>query len=58
MKQLSFFHFTLKKFSLQDGRTKAVEQFKSGQIPLLVATDVAARGLDIPGGVQRSLLTH
>ena len=33
----------------QDGRTKAVEQFKSGEIPLLVATDVAARGLDIPG---------
>ena len=35
--------------NLQDGRTRAVEQFKSGEIPLLVATDVAARGLDIPG---------
>jgi len=33
----------------QEGRSLAVEQFKSGQIPLLVATDVAARGLDIPG---------
>jgi len=33
----------------QEGRTKAVEVFKSGQVPLLVATDVAARGLDIPG---------
>jgi len=33
----------------QEGRTKAVEQFKTGDIPLLVATDVAARGLDIPG---------
>ena len=32
----------------QEGRSLAVEQFKSGQIPLLVATDVAARGLDIP----------
>merc|ERR1712083_80439 len=32
----------------QEGRTQAVEQFKSGEIPLLVATDVAARGLDIP----------
>jgi hypothetical protein len=31
-----------------DGRTLAVENFKSGEIPLLVATDVAARGLDIP----------
>ncbi len=25
-----------------------MENFKSGEIPLLVATDVAARGLDIP----------
>jgi len=33
----------------QEGRTQAVEQFKSGTVPLLVATDVAARGLDIPG---------
>merc|ERR1712183_722741 len=33
----------------QEGRTQAVEEFKSGQVPLLVATDVAARGLDIPG---------
>jgi len=33
----------------QEGRTQAVEQFKSGAVPLLVATDVAARGLDIPG---------
>jgi len=32
----------------QNDRTKAVEDFKSGSIPLLVATDVAARGLDIP----------
>ena len=32
----------------QDARTEAVEQFKSGKIPLLIATDVAARGLDIP----------
>merc|ERR1712212_492982 len=33
----------------QEGRTQAVEQFKSGTVPLLVAADVAARGLDIPG---------
>lgn len=32
----------------QDMRTKALEQFKTAEIPLLVATDVAARGLDIP----------
>ena len=32
----------------QAQRTAAVESFKSGAVPLLVATDVAARGLDIP----------
>ncbi len=29
-------------------RNDAYEQFKSGQVKLLIATDVAARGLDIP----------
>ena len=29
-------------------RTKSLEAFKTGEVPLLVATDVAARGLDIP----------
>jgi ATP-dependent RNA helicase DBP3 len=32
----------------QEARTKALQQFKDGITPLLVATDVAARGLDIP----------
>lgn len=32
----------------QGQRTAAVEAFKAGTIPLLIATDVAARGLDIP----------
>ncbi|PVU97531.1 hypothetical protein BB561_000493 [Smittium simulii] len=32
----------------QDLRTQAYNSFKSGSIPLLIATDVAARGLDIP----------
>jgi ATP-dependent RNA helicase DBP3 len=32
----------------QDARTRAFEQFRDGIVPLLVATDVAARGLDIP----------
>ncbi|WP_026186050.1 DEAD/DEAH box helicase [Thioalkalivibrio thiocyanodenitrificans] len=31
----------------QAARTKALHQFKSGRIPVLVATDIAARGLDI-----------
>mmetsp|Transcript_30050 Transcript_30050/g.28720 ORF Transcript_30050/g.28720 Transcript_30050/m.28720 type:complete len:579 (+) Transcript_30050:96-1832(+) len=32
----------------QHDRTAALEEFKSGKTPLLIATDVAARGLDIP----------
>ncbi|KAJ7557900.1 hypothetical protein O6H91_04G014600 [Diphasiastrum complanatum] len=32
----------------QSDRTKAVTAFKDGTYPLLIATDVAARGLDIP----------
>jgi ATP-dependent RNA helicase RhlE len=31
----------------QSARTKALAQFKDGSIPVLVATDIAARGLDI-----------
>ncbi|TQV92281.1 hypothetical protein V2A60_006971 [Cordyceps javanica] len=32
----------------QEQRTKSLEAFKQGHTPVLVATDVAARGLDIP----------
>ncbi|KAF0692192.1 Aste57867_16705 [Aphanomyces stellatus] len=32
----------------QHDRMEALEAFKSGKTPLLIATDVAARGLDIP----------
>ena len=32
----------------QREREEAVNAFKAGTIPLLIATDVAARGLDIP----------
>jgi ATP-dependent RNA helicase RhlE len=31
----------------QSARTKALSEFKSGKLPVLVATDIAARGLDI-----------
>ncbi|KAF9017587.1 P-loop containing nucleoside triphosphate hydrolase protein [Hymenopellis radicata] len=33
----------------QQARTAALEEFKSGRTNVMVATDVAARGLDIPG---------
>ena len=33
----------------QDKRIRAIEDFRKGSVPILVATDVAARGLDIPG---------
>jgi ATP-dependent RNA helicase DBP3 len=32
----------------QNLRTQALDKFKTGEIPLLIATDVAARGLHIP----------
>lgn len=32
----------------QDARERALSEFKDGSCPILVATDVAARGLDIP----------
>ena len=32
----------------QEKRTQALENFRNGSVPLLIATDVAARGLDIP----------
>ena len=36
----------------QREREDALKQFKSGRTPILVATDVAARGLDIPNVTQ------
>ena len=32
----------------QNARTKALADFKSGEVRVLVATDIAARGIDIP----------
>lgn len=33
----------------QDDRVEVMEQFRSGAVKLLIATDVSARGIDIPG---------
>jgi ATP-dependent RNA helicase RhlE len=33
----------------QSYRTKAINQFKKGKVKILVATDVASRGIDIKG---------
>jgi ATP-dependent RNA helicase DeaD len=33
----------------KQGRKRAMDDFRSGRVPVLVASDVAARGLDLPG---------
>jgi len=33
----------------QAQRERALAQFRSGEVPVLIATDIAARGIDIPG---------
>jgi ATP-dependent RNA helicase RhlE len=33
----------------QNARTRALEGFRTGELPVLVATDIAARGIDIEG---------
>lgn len=38
----------LHSYNAQSLRLSALHKFKSGQVPLLLATDVASRGLDIP----------
>lgn len=39
---------SLHSFKSQSLRLSSLHKFKSGQVPLLLATDVASRGLDIP----------
>ena len=48
MKRHGFLATGLHGDMTQSARLAALDGFKNGQIPLLVASDVAARGLDIP----------
>ena len=43
---------------LQEEREEALRQFTRGKMPVLVATDCAARGLDIPDVVRFYLVVH
>ena len=48
MKRHGFIATALHGDMTQSARLAALDEFKNGQIPLLIASDVAARGLDIP----------
>ena len=43
---------------LQEEREEALRQFTRGKMPVLVATDCAARGLDIPDVVRFYEVVH
>ncbi|KAK4477958.1 hypothetical protein RD792_017223 [Penstemon davidsonii] len=48
LEQLDLEVAALHSFKSQSLRLSALHQFKSGRVPILIATDVANRGLDIP----------
>lgn len=48
LRKNNFTFATLQGDFAQNERTAAIRRFKEGQVSLLVATDVAARGLDLP----------
>ena len=48
MKRHGFLATALHGDMTQSARLAALDEFKNGQTPLLIASDVAARGLDIP----------
>lgn len=48
LEQLDLQVAALHSFKSQSLRLSALHKFKSGQVPVLISTDVANRGLDIP----------
>ena len=48
MEELDQAAVALHSHKSQSLRLSALNQFKSGQVPILLATDIASRGLDIP----------
>tara|TARA_B100000989_G_scaffold297632_1_gene284048 strand:+ start:82 stop:1545 length:1464 start_codon:yes stop_codon:yes gene_type:complete len=49
LKQHDFSAVALHGDMTQSGRLDALQKFKDGEVPLMIASDVAARGLDIAG---------
>lgn len=48
MAELEVDTVALHSMKTQQQRLGSLNRFKSGQVPILIATDVASRGLDIP----------
>ena len=48
MKRVDILSLTIHSDKDQRERNKVMKQFKSGEVKLLIATDVSARGIDIP----------
>jgi ATP-dependent RNA helicase DDX49/DBP8 len=48
MEELDIDTTALHSMKLQQQRLMSLNRFKAGQVPILIATDVASRGLDIP----------
>ena len=48
LKAKEFFNTSIHGDKSQYDRHEAIKKFKAGQVSIIIATDVASRGLDIP----------